>query len=209
MHGFTVGKNSPAASRICRQLAALGIGMLRFDALGVGESEGEWGDGSFSTKVADTVQALGFLADRGTPAGLLVGHSWGGAAAVAAASAVPSVAAVATIAAPSDPSHVQHHVAGIIERVTVEGSVPWAVGRRTLTVTRPFIEDIARSHILGDVAELGRPLLVVHSPDDATVSLAHASELFLAAAHPFDFVSSEAALDVVVAARARGWMAAW
>ena len=55
-HGFTLGKDSPAAARICKQLAAEGVGMLRFDNLGLGDSEGDWGDGSFSHKVADTVE---------------------------------------------------------------------------------------------------------------------------------------------------------
>ena len=41
-HGFTLGKDRPAAARICKQLAADGIGMLRFDALGLGGSEGDW-----------------------------------------------------------------------------------------------------------------------------------------------------------------------
>ena len=52
-HGFTLGKDSPAAARICKQLASDGIGMLRFDALGLGKSEGDWGDGSFTVKVDD------------------------------------------------------------------------------------------------------------------------------------------------------------
>ena len=47
-HGFTLGKDSPAAARICKQLAEDGIGTLRFDALGLGDSEGDWGDGSFT-----------------------------------------------------------------------------------------------------------------------------------------------------------------
>ena len=53
------GKDSPAASRICKQLAREGIGMLRFDNLGLGDSEGDWGDGSFSHKVADTARRRG------------------------------------------------------------------------------------------------------------------------------------------------------
>ena len=36
------GQDCPAASRICRQLATEGIGMLRFDNLGLGQSEGDW-----------------------------------------------------------------------------------------------------------------------------------------------------------------------
>src|SRR6201984_1285192 len=78
-HGFTLGKDSPAAARICKQLATDGIGMLRFDALGLGGSEGDWGDGSFTVKVDDIVKACDFLANRATPAEILVGHSWGGA----------------------------------------------------------------------------------------------------------------------------------
>ena len=47
-HGFTLGKDCPAAARISKQLASEGIGILRFDNLGLGDSEGDWGDGSFS-----------------------------------------------------------------------------------------------------------------------------------------------------------------
>ena len=54
-HGLTLGKDSPAASRICKGLAEQGVGMLRFDNLGLGGSAGEWSAGSFSVKVADTI----------------------------------------------------------------------------------------------------------------------------------------------------------
>ena len=107
LHGFTLGKQSPAAFRICRALAEDGIGVLRYDALGLGESEGDWGDGSFTVKIADAVRAAEALAARGTPPELLVGHSWGGAAAIIAAQHIPSVRAVVTIGAPSDPSEVE------------------------------------------------------------------------------------------------------
>src|SRR3978361_973148 len=84
-HGFTLGKDCPAASRISKQLANDGIGMLRFDNLGLGDSEGDWGDGSFSHKVADTVRAVEFMNASGREVRLLVGHSFGGAAAIAGA----------------------------------------------------------------------------------------------------------------------------
>src|SRR5699024_2178087 len=53
VHGFTLGKDSPATFRIARGLAEAGVGMLRFDCLGLGDSAGEWGDGSFTVKVDD------------------------------------------------------------------------------------------------------------------------------------------------------------
>ncbi|MFL6135819.1 MAG: alpha/beta hydrolase family protein, partial [Nocardioidaceae bacterium] len=107
-HGFTLGKDSPAASRICKQLASEGIGMLRFDNLGLGDSEGDWGDGSFSHKVGDTVEAVRFMEESGRRVRLLVGHSFGGAAVIAAAHAVEAVRAVASVGAPYQPAHVEH-----------------------------------------------------------------------------------------------------
>ena len=84
-HGFTLGKDSPSASRMCKALADNGVGMLRFDNLGLGESAGQWSEGSFSHKVADTVKAAEFMRDAGRAVSLLVGHSFGGAAVLAAA----------------------------------------------------------------------------------------------------------------------------
>src|ERR1700739_553389 len=121
-HGFTLGKDCPAAARICKQLAADGIGMLRFDALGLGGSGGDWGDGSFTVKVDDIVKASEFMADAATPADILVGHSWGGAAVLAAARQVPAVRSVVTVAAPVDPSHVEKHYGAVVGRGVSEGS---------------------------------------------------------------------------------------
>ncbi|EUA85071.1 alpha/beta hydrolase family protein [Mycobacteroides abscessus subsp. bolletii 103] len=78
-HGFTLGKDCPAAARICKQLAKDGIAMMRFDALGLGDSDGDWGDGSFTVKANDVIAACTFMAERGTPADILIGHSFGGA----------------------------------------------------------------------------------------------------------------------------------
>ena len=163
-HGFTLGKDCPAAARICKQLAADGIGMLRFDALGLGGSEGDWGDGSFTVKVDDIVKACEFMADRATPADILIGHSWGGAAVIAAAMQSPGVQSVVTVAAPVDPSHVEKHYDAVVERVfprhcRMDGW--WTL------------------------------LLILHSPTDNTVGIENASEIFRLARRPRSFVSLE------------------
>lgn len=191
VHGFTLGKDSPASLGISRSLASDGIGMLRWDALGLGDSDGDWGDGSFTVKVADTVRAAEFLAARGTPPALLIGHSWGGAAAIIAAQQIPSVRAVVTIGAPSEPSEVERHYNAITERVLAEGSGRWLVGGRALTLKRDFVEDVRRADLIAHVRTLGRPLLIMHSPTDTTVEIDNASEIFWAALHPRSFVSLE------------------
>ncbi|MBF9072647.1 alpha/beta hydrolase family protein [Streptacidiphilus fuscans] len=207
VHGFTLGRNSPAASRVSKQLAREGIGMLRYDNLGLGDSGGDWGDGSFTVKVQDTVRAAEFMAERGTPADLLVGHSWGGAAAIAAAADAPGVHAVATIGAPSDPSHVEHQYDAVVERVLSEGQHEWFVGGRTLLLKRAFVDDVRQSRLRDRIRDLNMPLLVMHSPTDDTVDIANAGEIFRLAQHPRSFISLEGA-DHLLTARGQAQRAA-
>ncbi len=190
-HGFTLGKDSPAAARICKQLAAEGVGMLRFDNLGLGDSEGDWGDGSFSHKVADTVEAVRFMNSRGRRVELLVGHSFGGSAVLATARQVEGVRAVVTIGAPFEPSHVEHNFDAIVEKVMAEGEAEWLVGGKALTLRREFVEDVRDADLATCIRTLKRPLLVMHSPTDNSVGIANASEIFRAARHPRNFVSLE------------------
>ena len=206
-HGFTLGKDSPAAARICKQLAAEGVGMLRFDNLGLGDSEGDWGDGSFSHKVADTVEAARFMAGTGRPVEILVGHSFGGAAVIAAARDVPEARAVATVGAPYDPSHVEHQYDAVVERVLAEGEAPVRLGDKALTMKRAFVEDVRRADLADAIRGLGRPLLVLHSPTDETVGIGNASDIFNAARHPRSFVSLEGS-DHLLTARGQGRRAA-
>jgi alpha-beta hydrolase superfamily lysophospholipase len=190
-HGFTLGKDSPAAARICKQLASEGIGMLRFDALGLGDSEGDWGDGSFTVKVNDVIQACKFMTERATPAHILIGHSFGGAAVLAAARQSPGVRAVATVAAPVDPVHVEAQYDAVVDRVLSEGSAEWMVGGRTLTLKRTFVEDVRAAALHDKIRGLRLPLLILHSPSDNTVSIGNASEIFRTARHPRSFVALE------------------
>src|ERR1700735_2475785 len=105
-HCFTCGKDIKAARLIARGLQLRGIAVLRFDFTGLGASEGEVANTTFSSNVDDLVAAADHLRRNvGAPA-LLIGHSLGGAAVLAAAHRIAEARAVVTIAAPSDPAHV-------------------------------------------------------------------------------------------------------
>lgn len=212
-HGFTLGKDSPAASRICKQLAGEGIGMLRFDNLGLGDSDGDWSDGSFSHKVADTARAVEFMNSEGREVRLLIGHSFGGSAVIAAAHECPTVKAVATIAAPYEPAHVERIYDALVERIEEEGEAQFHIGGKALTLKRHFLEDVRDADLRQRIHTLRRALLVMHSPTDNTVGIANASEIFQAARHPRSFVSLEGADHLLTgkdqAARAARIVSAW
>jgi uncharacterized OsmC-like protein/alpha/beta superfamily hydrolase len=193
-HCFTCGKDSLAASRVSRALSRAGIGVLRFDFAGSGESGGPLGDGGFAADVDDLVAAAVAMAEAGMPPSLLGGHSLGGTASLCAATKLPQIRAVATIAAPADVSHVLTQFdPAELERVMAEGQAEVRLSGRPFVVTRGFIEEIGTHNVEEHVAELRRPLLVMHAPGDGFVGIEHAPRIFLAARHPKSFVSLDTA----------------
>src|SRR5262249_56878974 len=88
-HCFTCGKDVLAARRIAVALATRGIAVLRFDFTGLGSSEGDFANSTFSSNVADLVRAADHLRESRNAPALLIGHSLGGAAILAAAASIP------------------------------------------------------------------------------------------------------------------------
>ena len=93
-HCFTCSKDLQAVGAISRALNRHGIGVLRFDFTGLGESEGDFADTNFSSNVDDLVVAADFLKEHYEAPRILVGHSLGGAAVLQAAHRIDSAQAV-------------------------------------------------------------------------------------------------------------------
>ena len=188
-HCFTCGKDNLAAKHISERLARCGIGVLRFDFTGLGMSEGEFADTHFSSNVDDLVAAGDHLRKTyGAPA-ILIGHSLGGAAALAAAHRIPDAHAVVTIAAPSDPAHVVGLFKDHVDKIREQGQVEVQLAGRPFRIKREFLDDVAQQRIEDCLANLRKALLVFHSPTDDIVGIENASRIFITAKHPKSFVS--------------------
>jgi putative redox protein len=129
-HCFTCNKNLSAVRNISRALTSNGVGVLRFDFTGLGESEGAFSDTNFSSNVQDLIAAANFLSDNYMPPKMLIGHSLGGAAVYFAAKDLPTINAIASIGAPADPEHVSHLLQGGIEELKKEGVATVNIGGR-------------------------------------------------------------------------------
>jgi uncharacterized OsmC-like protein/alpha-beta hydrolase superfamily lysophospholipase len=188
-HCFTCGKDVLAAKRIAERLTACGIAVLRFDFTGLGASEGEFANTTFSSNVDDLVAAADHLRQMFRPPAILIGHSLGGAAVLAGAAKVAEARAVVTIAAPSDPGHVAGLFKDRIEDIRAQGEAEVALAGRPFRIRREFLDDIAENRLLDRIAQLRKALLVFHSPTDEIVGIENASRIFTAAKHPKSFVS--------------------
>lgn len=188
-HCFTCGKDTLAAKRISVALAAKGIAVLRFDFTGLGSSEGDFANSTFSSNVADLVHAADHLRKVRTAPSILIGHSLGGAAILAAAGRMPEAKAVVTIAAPSDPAHVTGLFSEHLDSIRAQGEVEVSLAGRPFRIKREFLDDIAEQELMKDITGLHKALLVMQSPVDDTVGIDNATKIFVAARHPKSFVS--------------------
>ncbi len=188
-HCFTCGKDTHAAKRIAEGLTARNIAVLRFDFTGLGASDGEFANTTFSSNVADLVAAADHLRRVDRAPAILIGHSLGGAAVLAAAAHIPEARAVVTIAAPVDPSHVTGLFKGRVAEIREKGEVDVALAGRAFRIRREFLDDVAEHRLTDCLGKLRKALLVCHSPTDQLVGIENASAIFTAAKHPKSFLS--------------------
>jgi len=188
-HCFTCSKDIPAARRIAQRLASLGIAVLRFDFTGLGHSNGEFSNTSFSSNIEDILLAVDYLRKNYQAPQLLIGHSLGGAAILAAAEQVTEAKAVISIGAPSDPQHVAHNFSHHIADIETDGHAQVNLGGREFTIKQQFLDDIANVSLQEKVGALKKALLVLHAPLDETVSIDNAANIFQMAKHPKSFIT--------------------
>ncbi len=192
-HCFTGSKDILAAVRIAKALWLRGFAVFRFDFTGLGESEGDFADTTFSSNVDDLVAAAKFMREEYQAPHMLIGHSLGGAAVLSASVEIPEVVAVATIGAPADPHHVEHHFASAKDEIEEKGVAEVSIGGRPFRIKKGFLDDIADHKLTDKVKSMKKALLIFHSPIDDIVGIENAAEIYQAARHPKSFVSLDKA----------------
>ena len=191
-HCFTCSKDLRSAGWISRALVEADFGVLRFDFTGLGESEGDFADSNFSSNLDDLVKAADFLRQEQQAPQVLIGHSLGGTAVLAAAHWIPEARAIVTIAAPHDVSILRKEILPAEDEIA-EDATEVFIGGRPFRIKKQLFRDLEKHDLSERIHQLGRALLVLHSPQDLTVSVDHAHRIFDAARHPKSFVALDGA----------------
>lgn len=188
-HCFTCSSSLNAVKYLSRALTQDGFAVLRFDFTGLGNSEGEFSESHFSANIEDLLDVHHYMSQYYKAPSLLVGHSLGGAAVLVAASKLDSVKAVATVGAPATVGHVKHLFSHAIKDIKEKGRIKVNIGGRPFEIDENFINEFDTIDLPQIVADLRKPLLIMHSPFDKIVGIENAKQLYLNAHHPKSFVS--------------------
>jgi putative redox protein len=192
-HCFTCNKNFKAVQNILLGMTKKGFAVMSFDFTGLGKSEGDFSDTNFSSNIEDLIKAAEYLKDNYQKASMLVGHSLGGAAVLMAASKIESVKAVATIGAPSQAEHVLHLIEESENEIEEKGEAEVKIGGRPFKIKKQFLEDLKSKDNLQKLENLRKSILILHSPQDQTVDISNAAELYEKSHHPKSFISLDGA----------------
>ena len=192
-HGFSIGKDLKPIRTISKTLVDDGYGMMRFDFTGLGESEGDFSETNFSSNCTDLRNAANYLRSQHKAPCVLIGHSFGGTAALKVADEIPECKAVATIGSPCDTTHIVHQFADQLEEIEEEGQAKVLLGGRPFVIKEQFLDDISNHDIARDIGNLDRALMIFHSPQDVVVGIDNAAHIYTQARHPKSFVSLDGA----------------
>lgn len=176
-HCFTCTKDTLAAFRISKALAAKGIATLRFDFAGLGGSEGDFAKTGFSTNMQDLFAAVDYLSQHHEAPKLLIGHSLGGTTALACAPGLDTVKMVATIAAPSQPRHVLHHFGKALAALEAGQEAEITVAGQRYRISPQFVSDLKQHDMQSVLAELEQSVLVFNVVGDTVVDEQNALDI--------------------------------
>ena len=188
-HCFTPTEGLDAADNISLALTEAGLAVLRFDVAQPGTNEETTAHPGLRSE--DLIAAARHLEQIYHAPQILIGHSVGGAAALATARDLPSVRAVAVVNAPSNTNHIKNLLASTGPNPeTLPTAQP---AGRSLSLSTTLLEQLEPERMQASIRGLERALLIMHAPQDNFVSIDSAAELFLAARHPKSFVSLDRA----------------
>ncbi len=172
-HGFT-GSRSEAHRLFvaaARDFAAHGLGVLRFDFRGSGDSAGDFSQMTISREIEDAAAALDYVVSRpevdASRVGVL-GLSLGGCVAACLAGRDPRAKALALWAATAHPEKISERLAAEFAANDVVDMHGWGLGRA-------FADDAVSIKPLEEAARYVGPSLVVHGGEDQTVPPADAA----------------------------------
>jgi putative redox protein len=84
-------------------------------------------------------------------------------------------------------------LAGTRPTLEAKGEAEITIAGRTFTIKKQLLDDLEHTRMQAAIQDLNRALLIFHSPQDQTVGVDNAIQIFETAQHPKNFISLDGA----------------
>lgn len=177
-HCFTCSKFYKFYTNISKSLVGHGYGVVRYDVMGLGDSEGNFGKTSFSTNVEDLIAIYDYVSANYKKPRFLIGHSLGSLVSMKAANILDSIAGVATIGSPSDFDNLIKVFSSYEDELKEKDNIVVNLLGRNINFGLDYLNDIKNQNAEDIIENFSKPIIIFHSNSDSTVPYDQGLKLF-------------------------------
>ena len=177
-HCFTCSKLYKLYNNISKTLVENAYGVVRYDVMGLGESEGDFSQGSFTTNVEDLISIYDYISHNYKRPRFLFGHSLGSLVSIKAANFLDSIIGVVTVGSPSNFDNLiklySNYESELIEKENLEVNL----SGRKINLGLDYLKDLRGESVEHIINSFKKGIIIFHSNGDRTVSYEEGLKLF-------------------------------
>lgn len=177
-HCFTCSKLYKLYNNISKALVAHGYGVVRYDVMGLGDSEGDFGKSSFSTNVEDLITIYDYISQNYKKPRFLIGHSLGSLVSIKAANILDSIVGVATIGSPFNFDNLIKVFSSYEDELKENDNIVVNLSGRNINFGFDYLKDLRNENVDAIIKDFSKPIIIFHSNSDRTVPYDHGLKLF-------------------------------
>lgn len=188
-HCFTCSKSYKLYNNISKILTEKGYGVVRYDVMGLGDSEGDFSNTSFSTNVEDLISIYEHISKNYKKPSYLFGHSIGSLVSIKAANILESVMGVATIGSPSDFDNLLRVFSNYEDELIEKNNVVVKLAGRNINIGLDYLKDLQNESVDDIIENFNKAIIMFHSDTDRTVPYKDGLNLFNSIKSEKSFIS--------------------
>ncbi|MGO1370192.1 alpha/beta hydrolase family protein [Senegalia sp. (in: firmicutes)] len=188
-HCFTCSKDYKIYNNISKVLASNGYATIRFDMMGLGNSEGDFKDSSFSTNIEDLISVYEFVKKNYKAPKFLIGHSLGGLISIKSSEKLEGIKGIAAIGTPFNLDGLKNIFSKYYDELSKNGKAKIDIAGREFTIGIKFLEDIKNEDIESTIKNFNKPIAIFHSNIDKVVDYKYGIKLFNAINSDKNFIT--------------------
>lgn len=177
-HCFTCSKLYKLYANISKILLKNGYGVVKYDAMGLGESEGDFSETSFSTNVEDLITVYNYISNNYQKPSYLFGHSLGSLVSIKGATMLDSVRGVATVGSPANLNNLIDLFASYEDQLVKKDKVEVNLSGKELNIGYKYLEDLRSQNIPDILKAFNKSIIIFHSNTDNMVPYKIGLKLF-------------------------------